>query len=138
MKQNPFNSDFNAILNGLDPQSPYAPLHTALGGIPPHTPHLVARGRYVTQRTQRSYFWYKVGDGEVDGTEVRDRGNALATIDAGLSCGRFRNKEWVGANRPEWPPNLVRSLDKYVADVPQKPIVMPPKGSPPSKGELVF
>ena len=29
-------------------------------------------------------------------------------------------------------------LAKYVADVPQKDVVMPPKGSPPSKGELVF
>ena len=115
VSQNPFNNDFQARLNGLDPQSPY-----------------------VTQRPQRSYFWYKVGDGDADGTEVRDRGNAYAEIDEGLSCGRFRNKEWMRTNRPEWPPNLVANLDKYVADVPQGPVVMPKKGGPPSKGELVF
>ena len=109
---NPWNTDFTAILNGLDPQSPY-----------------------VTQRPQRSYFWYKVGEGQI---ERRDAGNALAEIDEGLSCGKFRNPEWVSSNRPEWPPTLVANLNKYVADVPQRPIVMPQKGGPPSKGEVVF
>ena len=70
--------------------------------------------------------------------ERRDAGNALAEIDEGLSCGKFRNPEWVSSNRPEWPPTLVANLNKYVADVPQRPIVMPQKGGPPSKGEVVF
>lgn len=115
---NPFNNDFQARFNGLDPQSPY-----------------------VTQRPQRNYFWYKVGDsgdGGIDGTERRDPGVAFADVDPGLSCGQFRKSEWVKENRPEWPPNLAAQLSKYVADVPQKAIVMPPKGSAPSRGEVVF
>ena len=39
VRGNVMNSDFVAILNGLDPQSPH-----------------------VNQRPQRSYFWYKVGE----------------------------------------------------------------------------
>ena len=111
------NSDLVALLNGLDPQSPY-----------------------VNQRTQRSYFWYRVGgvDGEIDGTERRDRGNALAQIDAGLSCARFRDEAWVRSNRPEWPLELRNNLGKYSQATTQQPIVMPPKGSPPSRGELEF
>jgi len=115
---NPFNNDFQARFNGLDPQSPY-----------------------VTQRPQRAYFWYKIGDsadGGIDGTERRDPGIAFADIDAGLSCGLFRKDEWVKGNRPEWPPNLRSQLIKYAADVPQQLLVMPAKGGPPSKGELVF
>ena len=109
---NPFNNDFQARLNGLDPQSPY-----------------------VTQRPQRSYFWYKVGDADI---ERRDAGIAFADVDASLSCGRFRQADWVAQNRPEWPPQLTERLSRYAADVPQKPIIMPKKGGPPSKGEVVF
>lgn len=115
---NAFNNDFQARLNGLDPQSPY-----------------------VTQRPQRAYFWYKIGDsadGGIDGSERRDPGVAFADVDEGLSCGLFRQDEWMKENRPEWPPNLRTHLKKYATDVPQQLIVMPPKGSPPSKGELVF
>ena len=107
-----WNSDLNARLNGMDPKSPY-----------------------VTQRPQQSYFWYKLSEGEV---ERRDAGVPLAKIDAGLSCARFRDPTWVRQNRPEWPPNLVQQLDKFTAAVPQAPIIMPPKGGPPSPGEVIF
>ena len=60
------------------------------------------------------------------------------TIDPTLTCSKFRSKDWLGENRPEWPPALVQNVVKYAADVPQGPIVMPPKGSPPSRGEVVF
>uniref|UniRef100_A0A7S2DBY9 Uncharacterized protein n=1 Tax=Haptolina brevifila TaxID=156173 RepID=A0A7S2DBY9_9EUKA len=106
------NSDLNARLNGLDPQSPY-----------------------VTQRPQSNFFWYKVGEGEI---ERRDEGLPLADIDATLSCAKFRQASWLETKRPEWPPNLRRATLKYVEAVPQQPIIMPPKGSPPSKGELEF
>lgn len=106
------NSDFNAWLNGLDPKSPY-----------------------VTQRPQQNYFWYKTGEGEI---ERRDAGNALATVDLRLSCGQFRKEDWLQTNRPEWPPALVENTVKYVRDVPQQAIVMPPKNAPPTKGELVY
>ena len=59
-------------------------------------------------------------------------------MDASLSCRSFRDTEWVRTNRPEWPPNLRERLARYVSEVPQPQIVMPPKGAPPSKGELVF
>lgn len=84
---------------------------------------------------RRSYFWYKVGEGEI---ERRDAGNALAQIDSGLSCAKFRSKDWLSENRPEWPPQLLENIGKYAADIPQGPIVMPPKGSPPSRGEVEF
>ena len=112
VRGNVMNSDFVAILNGLDPQSPY-----------------------VNQRPQRSYFWYKVGEGDI---ERRDAGNALAQIDGSLSCVKFRDKEWLVSNRPEWPPQLVQNVQKFVDAVPQKPIVMPRKGGPPSRGEVEF
>jgi len=106
------NSDFNARLNGLDPQSPY-----------------------VTQRPQSSYFWYKTSEGDI---ERRDAGNALAEVDVTLSCAKFRDDNWVAANRPEWPPQLRAALKSYAAAVPQQAIVMPAKGGPPSKGEVEF
>ena len=109
---NPFNSDTVARLNGLDPQSPY-----------------------VTQRPQRSYFWYKVGEGEI---ERRDAGIAFADVDATLSCAKFRSNDWLRENRPDWPEPLVARVGKYAANVPQGAIVMPPKGSPPTRGELDF
>ena len=106
------NSDFNAKLNGLDPKNPY-----------------------VTQRPQQGYFWYKTSEGEV---ERRDRGVPLATVDETLSCGRFRTAEWIGANRPEWPPALVEKTTSYAEAVPQKPIVMPsrPERSAPTTDSL--
>lgn len=109
---NPANSDFNARLNGMDPQSPY-----------------------VTQRVQSNYFWYKIGESDV---ERRDPGNPLAAPDPQLSCIKFRDSEWLENNRPEWPPNLRTAVKKYADNVPQKPFKMPPKGSPPSKGEVEF
>jgi len=112
VKDNVLNNDFVARLNGLDPASPY-----------------------VNQRPQRNYFWYKVGEAEV---ERRDAGNALAQIDPGLSCIKFRNKEWLKENRPEWPPQLVENVLKYAASNPQGLIVMPRKGSAPSQGEVDF
>lgn len=99
------NTDLNAILNGLDPQSPY-----------------------VTQRPGQSYFWYKLG-GET-AVERRDAGNALAQIDESLSCAKFRDPAWVRANRPEWPEALTRKVEAYAAAVPQAPIVMPKRGGP--------
>ena len=112
VKDNLMNSNFVARLNGLDPQSPY-----------------------VNQRPQRSYFWYKVGEGEI---ERRDAGNPLAEIDASLSCAKFRSEDWLIDNRADWPPNLRKRVVEYAEAVPQGPIVMPPKGSPPSRGEVVF
>ena len=86
-------------------------------------------------RPQRSYFWYKTSEGDI---ERRDEGNGFAEIDAGLSCGRFRDTQWMANNRPEWPPKLIDNLKRYTSEVPQGPIVMPPKGSPPSRGEVQF
>jgi len=93
------NTDVTAQLNGLDPKSPY-----------------------VTQRPQQGYFWYKTSEGEV---ERRDRGVALAEVDATLSCAQFRTSAWLNDNRPEWAPTLVRKTTAYADAVPQKPIVMP-------------
>lgn len=106
------NSDFNARLNGLDPQSPY-----------------------VTQRPGTSYFWYKTGEGEV---ERRDAGNGLVRPDPSLSCAKFRDASWLRESRPEWPPALADNVGKYARAVPQGPIVMPTKGGPPSRGEVVY
>ena len=106
------NSDFNARLLGLDPKSPY-----------------------VTQRPNQNYFWYSTGEAQV---ERRDPGIQLATVDESLSCDAFRESAWVDANRPEWPPALRTKLAAYAAAEPRVDFVMPPKGSPPSKGELVF
>jgi len=106
------NSDLNARLQGLDPQSPY-----------------------VTQRPQQGFFWYKTGEGEI---ERRDPGLPLVEVDPTLSCYKFRSTDWLQQNRPEWPPNLRAATAKYAEDVRQQVVVMPPKGSQPSKGELVF
>ena len=89
----------------------------------------------MTQRPQSSYFWYKTSEGEI---ERRDAGNPLAVVDLTLSCAKFRDGEWLAANRPEWPAALRVATSKYVAACPQQPIVMPPKGSPPSRGEVEF
>ena len=104
--------DLGARLNGLDPESPF-----------------------VTQRPGQSYFWYKTSEGEV---ERRDAGNPLADRDESLSCVAFRDPSWVAANRPEWPSNLVAHLKKWTDEVPQQPFVLPPKGSPPTRGEVEF
>mgnify|MGYP006145400181 CR=1 FL=1 len=101
---NPFNSAALARLNGMDPESPF-----------------------VTQRPGTGYVWYKL-DGEA-GSARRNPGTQLASVDAGLSCARFRKEEWIRANRPEWPPNLVDNANKYAAGVAQGPVVIPPKGS---------
>ena len=108
----PFNADFNARLNGMDPNSPY-----------------------VTQRSGQAYFWYKEGEGSI---ERRDRGYALARIEPGLSCTSFRDPAWIRSERPEWPPLLVQRVKEYADSVPQQPIIMPKKGSPPSDGEVNF
>lgn len=79
--------------------------------------------------------WYKLSEGEV---ERRDAGVPLADIDAGLSCAKFRSSEWTRTNRPEWPPKLIANLEKFAEAVPQAPIIMPPKGSAPSPGELIY
>ena len=42
--------------------------------------------------------------------ERRDSGNALAQIDPSLSCAKFRDKDWLVSNRPEWPPQLVENV----------------------------
>ena len=70
--------------------------------------------------------------------ERRDPGIQRATVDESLSCDAFRESAWVDANRPEWPPALRTKLAAYAAAEPRVDFVMPPKGSPPSKGELVF
>lgn len=100
--ENPFNSPLIARLNGMDPESPF-----------------------VTQRPQSGYIWYKNGEGDV---ERRSPGTPLAQVDAGLSCARYRQGEWLRANKPEWPPALVANAELYAAAVPQAPIVVPPKG----------
>eukprot|EP00966_Prymnesium_polylepis_P112415 2600726-Prymnesium_polylepis.1 len=87
------NTDLIARLNGMDPESPF-----------------------VTQRPQSGYIWYKSGEGAV---EVRDSGTALAQIEPGLSCAKFRSAEWLKDSRPEWPRALVANVQKYAADVPQ-------------------
>ena len=97
------NTALIARLNGMDPESPY-----------------------VTQRPQSSYFYYKTSSGAV---ERRDAGTALADIDAGLSCARFRSAEWLRTERPQWPPSLRAAAEQYAAAVPQGPIVVPSKKS---------
>ena len=106
------NSDTNARLMGMDPQSPY-----------------------VTQRPATGWIWYKTSEGDV---ERRDPGLPLVEVDPTLSCAKFRSDKWLTKNRPEWPSKLRAATARYAEIVPQKPIVMPPKGSQPSKGELVF
>ncbi len=98
-----FNTAAIARLNGLDPESPF-----------------------VTQRPQSAYAWYKYGEG---GFERRNPGSPLATVEPGLSCAKYRQADWLRANRPEWPPALVANAEKYAAAVPQEPIVIPKKGS---------
>lgn len=108
--------DLSARLNGLDPANPY-----------------------VTQRAGRSYFWYKTSEGEV---ERRDAGNPLRDrqddIAIGLSCTAFRDPAWVAKYRPEWPKNLVDNLNTFASEVKQPEYPLPPKGTPPTKGELQF
>ena len=48
---------------------------------------------------------------------------------SGLSCAKYRSEDWLRANRPEWPPQLVANAVKYASDVPQGPIVVPAKGA---------
>ena len=55
-----------------------------------------------------------------------------------LSCSKFRTADWLAENRPEWPPTLRSAVAEYAAAVPQKAIIMPPKGSAPSRGEVSF
>ena len=64
VKGSPFNTELTARLNGLDPQSPY-----------------------VTQRPQRSYFWYSTGEGEI---ERRDPGNEVRKARAPRTPGPCR------------------------------------------------
>ena len=45
----------------------------------------------------------------------------------GFHAPKFRSKEWLKDNRPEWPPQLVENVGKYAANNPQQAIVMPPK-----------
>ena len=108
--------DLRALATGLDPKSPV-----------------------VTQRAGSSYFWYKTSEGEV---ERRDAGNPLQSredsVAIGLSCTAFRDSAWVGRYRPEWPRNLVEQLERFVADVEQPAIPLPPKGTPPTRGEIEF
>lgn len=100
---NLFNTDAIVRLNGMDPESPF-----------------------VTQRPQSAYIWYQTGENAV---QRRNPGTELATVDPGLSCAKYRNPEWLRRNAPEWPPELVAYSEKYAADNPQGPIVVPPKGA---------
>ena len=108
--------DLQLRLKGLDPQSPS-----------------------VTQRAGRAYIWYKTSEGEV---ERRDAGNPLQSRDGdiaiGLSCTAFQDPAWVARYRPEWPKNLAEELARYAAEVKQPTIPLPPKGAPPTRGELEF
>ena len=92
-----------------------------------------------TQRAGRAYIWYKTSEGEV---ERRDAGNPLQSRDGdiaiGLSCTAFQDPAWVAKYRPEWPKNLAQSLQTYAAEVRQPAIPLPPKGAPPTRGELEF
>jgi len=117
-RKTPFEEldEFRARLNGLDPRSPA-----------------------VTQRPAQSYFWYKTSEGEV---ERRDVGNPLRDREAdqaiGLSCTAFRDPAWIASNRPEWPRNLAGRMRQFASDVEQPRIPLPPKGSPPTRGEIEF
>lgn len=95
---------------------------------------LAADSPYVTQRPGRQYYYYKLGDGK----ERRTEAVKLQRVDEKLSCNRFREEEWVTANRPNWPPLLKESLATYVSEVPASPIKMPAKGGPLSEGEQEF
>ena len=74
--------------------------------------------------------------------ERRDAGNPLQSRDddiaIGLSCTAFQDPAWVSRYRPEWPKNLADQLSRYAAEVKQPTIPLPPKGAPPTKGELSF
>lgn len=108
--------DFRVRLNGMDPKSPV-----------------------VTQRAAQSYFWYKTNEGDVErrdaGNPIKDRADEMAI---GLSCTAFRDPAWVARYRPEWPANLATRMQEYAADVQQPIIPLPPKGAPPTRGELEF
>ena len=116
--RSPFEAadDFRARLNGLDPRSPF-----------------------VTQRPGTQYFWYKTGEGEVErrdpGNQLRDRERDVAI---GLSCTAFRDPAWVARYRPEWPPNLAARMKTYAQEVELPAVPLPPKGAPPTRGELEF
>ena len=92
-----------------------------------------------TQRAGRAYIWYKTSEGEV---ERRDAGNPLQSRDGdiaiGLSCTAFQDPAWVAKYRPEWPKNLAQQVQVYAAEVRQPNIPLPPKGAPPTRGELEF
>lgn len=74
--------------------------------------------------------------------ERRDAGNPLQSRDndiaIGLSCTAFQDPQWVARNRPEWPKNLADQVARYAAEVKQPVIPLPPKGAPPTRGELEF
>ena len=98
-------SNTNAIvrLSGMDPESPF-----------------------VTQRPQSGYIYYQAGE---TAAQVRNPGNPLAVVDPGLSCAKYRSKQWLNENKPEWPPSLVANVERYAAANPQGAIVVPAKGS---------
>ena len=62
----------------------------------------------------------------------------LCQIAIGLSCTAFRDPSWVARYRPEWPSNLKARLKLFATEVDQPVIPLPPKGSPPTRGELEF
>ena len=76
---------------------------------------------------------------QVDGKkEVRTEAVQLVPVDERLSCVRFRDEEWLAEERPTWPKELTKNVLRYAEEVPQEKVVMPKKGSMPSKGELDF
>ena len=93
----------------------------------------------MTQRAGSKYIWYKTSEGEV---ERRDAGNPLRDrerdVEIGLSCGAFRSADWVSKYRPEWPPNLAAEMKQYAAEVAPPDVPVPPKGTPPTRGEVEF
>jgi hypothetical protein len=82
---------------------------------------------------------YKTSEGEI---ERRDTGNPLqdreADIKIGLSCHAFQDSAWVAQFRPGWPNNLQDELRQFAKEVEQPDYPLPPKGSPPTRGELEF
>ena len=44
----------------------------------------------------------------------------------------------VSKYRPEWPPNLAAEMKQYAAEVAPPDVPLPPKGTPPTRGEVEF
>ena len=55
-----------------------------------------------------------------------------------LPLARTPTPTQVSKYRPEWPPNLAAEMKQYAAEVAPPDVPLPPKGTPPTRGEVEF